>query len=139
MKGTKTYIYGMLDENDEVIYIGKSINPYNRLLQHSQMGLKRMKIIDYFYDKESYYIEKYLKEGYALQNKELSIDKSQKLEIGEILELKRKTSTKIKDTISGKIFNSFYELNQILQLPQDKLKNSIVNRVEGFEHYVVVE
>ena len=71
MKGFKTYVYAIF-ENNEPIYVGKSYAPRRRYIDgHIKCGMAGdyCKILDFYYDKESFWILKLLNDGYALKNK----------------------------------------------------------------------
>ena len=70
MEGTKTYIYGIF-ENNEPIYIGKSSQPKYRYGRHCKEGNggDYCKILDLYYDLENAWIVKFWNQGYKLKNK----------------------------------------------------------------------
>lgn len=133
-KGTKTYVYGLMNENGEVFYIGKSSRPKSRFYDHvSHLGKHDMimKILDIFYDVETYWIEKLTKEGHPLQNKEI-ISTLEQWEVGETFKIFKRTPNKIE--YQGKIYpslNSFiksktiplseHQIRRIIEDPNYKL------------------
>ena len=139
--GTKVYIYGLLDSKNETFYIGKSSRPKSRFYDHVS-HLKRydikMKILDIFYDKETYWIEKLLAEGHPLQNKEI-ITTLEQWEIGEIFKISKRTPNKVE--YNGKIYSSLnilinskdiplseHQIRQIVKNPNYKLaKEYLIN------------
>jgi hypothetical protein len=86
-----TYVYELI-ENDVVFYIGKTINPETRLLDHFQKygNNIKMKIIDIFIDPEHKIILEYKEKGINLKNKEFYIDKDKTYVVGDIIEYKKK-------------------------------------------------
>jgi predicted GIY-YIG superfamily endonuclease len=133
--GTKVYIYALLNKDNQIIYVGKSTTPYSRLANHkcnlNNFELK-MKILDYFYDVEQYWVNKLIQEGHNLNNKELFIH-SEKWEKGDIINSKKKLTYKIYDKELNIIYNSFYELNKIIKTNLDS--QQIINRINKPEKY----
>jgi hypothetical protein len=66
-----------------------------------------MQILDFFYDKEAYWIEKFLKSGHSIQNKEI-LSTLEQCEVGEIFEITQRTQNKV--MYNGKIYSSLNEL-----------------------------
>ena len=81
--GNKVYVYGILDDNDDIIYVGKSSKPYERLKRHISR-YDRAVILDFYYDKESYWIDKLRLNGHILENKHTDAMTSEH-KIGDIL------------------------------------------------------
>lgn len=105
-KGTKVYIYCLIDRDNNIFYVGKSSRPKGRFYDHvSHLGRYdiTMKILDFFFDKEIHWIEKLLKEGHPIQNKEICSTLEQ-WEKGEIFKISKRNLTKVK--YNGKIYNS---------------------------------
>lgn len=111
MKGIKVYIYGLLDESDQIIYVGKSSIPSYRLSYHKRdknISVSRMKILDIFYDKENYWINKLIDEGHPLVNREVS-STVENYEIGDFIESTEKKRFKVRNIETGEIFSSAYK------------------------------
>lgn len=133
-KGTKVYIYGLINNKNEVFYIGKSTSPRTRLYTHINdlnYSYLKMEILDIFYDKEVYWIEKYLKEGHPIKNKEI-ISTLEQWEIGHTFETTKKQPQKV--MYNGITYNSLnhlrnttltniseYHIKQILKNPDHHL------------------
>lgn len=120
---TKVYIYGILDESDQIIYIGKSSTPYARLSHHVNSGFsqcRRCKIIDIFYDTEFYYISKFLSEGVKLENKHTT-PFVEKWEIGDIISIGKLKRIKCKNTKTEKIYQSIAEAARDFSVSRDFL------------------
>tara|TARA_R110000822_G_C14881505_1_gene446562 strand:- start:5 stop:442 length:438 start_codon:yes stop_codon:yes gene_type:complete len=65
----RIYIYGILDDDDNIIYVGESLKPKSRLSNHfAHSGWKRCKILEIFEDREHYWINKLISEGNTLNN-----------------------------------------------------------------------
>ena len=110
MKIPDTYVYELIKDN-EVFYIGKTINPEGRLLDHYQKyGTSiKMRIIDMFTDPEHKIILEYKAKGINLKNKEFYVHKDQTYSIGDVLEYKKKeNSSKIWDNKTQTEFPSVY-------------------------------
>jgi hypothetical protein len=108
--GTKIYIYGLIDDKGNIFYVGKSSQPKNRFYSHVRQLNRydiKMQVLDFFYDKEVYWIEKLLKEGHDVQNKEI-ISTLEQCEIGEVFEISQRTPNKV--MYNGKIYNSLNDL-----------------------------
>ncbi len=132
--GTKVYIYGLMDDKNNVFYIGKSIVPKSRFYDHSSSlnyPYLKMEILDVFYDKEAYWIKKYLKEGHPIKNKEVLLT-SERWEIGQTFEFFKKQPQKVK--YNGVIYSSInnlrtttlnhlseYHIRQIISNPKHHL------------------
>jgi hypothetical protein len=134
--GVKIYIYALIDENEQVIYVGKSSTPKSRLANHkcnlNNSNLK-MKILDYFYDVEQYWVDKLIQEGYNLINKEFFIH-SEEWEKGDIINPNHKSSFKIYDKKLNITYNSMYELSKIIQMDYQQLQARI-NKPEKYKEF----
>lgn len=92
---SNTYIYALMNANDEIYYIGKTTKPLARLTTHRAHGdtnAIKMKIIDIVYDKEQYWIRKFRNEGYSLKNKE-DLSEYENWQIGDIVLHRSKQKT----------------------------------------------
>ena len=127
--GVKIYIYALIDENEQIIYVGKSNTPKPRLANHkcnlNNSNLK-MKILDYFYDVEQYWVDKLIQEGHNLINKEFFIH-SEEWEKGDIINPKPKLSFKIYDKELNITYNSMYELSKATKMDISALQTRINN------------
>ena len=106
----KVYVYGILDDNDGIIYVGKSIAPRRRLFEHKK-GYKRSKILAIYEDLENFWINKLIKEGHPLKNKEMLVD-GEEWNVGDVIALSDKTKTtavKIRHKQTGVIYESGYQ------------------------------
>jgi predicted GIY-YIG superfamily endonuclease len=106
------YIYGILDENSNITYVGKSTEPKRRLIAH---GEKKCRILDKFEDKEHYWIEKLTEEGIQLKNKE-KLKGSEDWEIGDTISVREKKKHKILHKPSGIIYDSVYQAANALNM-----------------------
>ena len=61
-----TYIYGELDENDNIVYVGKSNDP--RARNRNKPWVKRFKILEKFIDPEQRWIHEISSSGSLLRN-----------------------------------------------------------------------
>ena len=67
----RIYIYGILDDDDNIIYVGESTKPQIRLrAHHTDSGYERCKILEIYENREHYWIDKLISEGNTLNNKE---------------------------------------------------------------------
>ncbi len=110
MRIPNTYVYELIKDN-EVFYIGKTINPEGRLLDHYQKyGTSIiMKIINIFTDPEHEIILEYKAKGINLKNKEFYVDKDKTYSVGDIIEYKKKqNSNRIWDNKTQTEFPSVY-------------------------------
>jgi len=135
-KGTKVYVYGLLDEEGQVYYIGKSTSPKARLYSHCSNGhttTRTCKILDYYYDTESYWVQFYSEQNPDLVNSQTLIH-TEDHEIGDILTVSTLTKVSIKNTKTGEVFESiaefvrkcedsleYYQAQAILDNPAHKL------------------
>lgn len=90
----RTAIY-VLKRNDEVVYLGKSTNPYERWKYHRRsrkFGKELvMEIVDEFNDVELEWIIKLQANGILLENKTLNVNSSNNWKVGDsYLKLKTK-------------------------------------------------
>ena len=107
--GTKTYIYGIIDSNDTIIYVGKSSCPAQRLRHHkSNKGYSKAKIIDIFYDTENYWISKLKNEGYQLDNK-YDIPDEETWNIGDVIEITTLKKIKVKNIHTNVIYDTIQD------------------------------
>lgn len=129
--GDITYVYALKDENEKIIYIGKSCSPKNRLGLHKQyLNLENisMEILDFFYDVESFWIKKYLDDGQPLKNKITDIKDIEKWEIGDIITINNSISYPIYDSEQNVIYDSIYSLSKKLNIDYGKLKTRLNNK-----------
>ena len=127
--GVKIYIYALMTEDEQVVYVGKSNTPYCRLANHKcnlNNPKLKMKILDYFYDVEQYWIDKLIQEGHNLKNKEFFIH-SEEWEKGDIINPKPKLSFKIYDKELNITYSSMYELSKATKIDISALQIRINN------------
>lgn len=135
--GTKVYVYGLLDLEGNITYIGKSSSPRIRLSGHVSYGhceSRKLKIIDSFYDTEFYHIQQHIKNGYELFNKSIT-PYVEEWEIGDIVELNELKRIRCKNILTNKVYQtiqevcddlglSSYMVKQLLKTPNHKLKST---------------
>ncbi len=83
-----TYLYELVDFDDEsIFYVGKTNSPPNRYSSHKQSyGFNfYLRIVDKYIDNEDILINKYLNEGYKLQNIRKNNYNKQEYNIGDRL------------------------------------------------------
>ena len=107
----KVYIYGILGDNDEIIYVGKSTRPKGRLIDHRvDKDWDKCKILAIYEDLENFWIHKLLKEGHPLKNKEMLVE-GEEWNVGDVITLNNKSSTrsvKVRHKQTGVIYESGY-------------------------------
>ena len=126
MRGTKVYIYGLLNDDNEITYIGKASEPRTRLYQHKvYTGNTKLEILDFFYDKEMYWIEK-MKGVCKLTNK---IDKPfvEEWEVGDIVEIGERKTISFIDKMTNKKYNTIAEASNEFGISRDRIRNLIFN------------
>ena len=129
MKGTIVYVYALINKEDEVVYVGKSSSPKARLYGHLSSQAEKvlvMKILDIFYDTESYWISKFLEEGNVLFNKEVDIYE-ERWEIGDTITVEKRTTKKVRNKATGEIYNSMYDVNVKTRIPYHKIQEILKN------------
>ena len=105
---TKVYVYGILNANEEIIYVGKTSAPKKRLVDHKRTsGWNKMKILDFFYDKEMHWINK-LKSECKLENKEIRPNEED-WEIGERVEVRDRRVITFIDKVSNTEYKTIAE------------------------------
>lgn len=88
MRKVIVYIYGLLDKDNQVCYVGKSTTPRVRLYAHNlQHGIKSMVILDEYVDQEQYWLDYYKSKNVSLLNKEECINQEVH-KVGDIIKLK---------------------------------------------------
>ena len=75
------YVYGLLDDDDQVLYCGRSYKPRERARNHYHPG--KVKILDKFIDIEYKWVQELKNKGQALKNKELPLY-GEDWEVGDI-------------------------------------------------------
>ena len=128
---TKVYVYGILNEKDEIIYVGKSSAPRIRLIAHKRdSGWNKMKILDTFLDTEFYWIEK-LKNECKLENK---FDKpnEEDWEIGDIVEVGDLPRVSLLDTKTNKEYETIAEASKDLNIPRYRIEYSLYKAKKRF-------
>ena len=100
-----TYIYGELDEDDNIVYVGKSNYPRQR---HIAKKVDRFKILDKYIDIEQRWIHQLSSSGVKLRNKEV-ITHCVDLEVGKTYDVyKGKSNVKVRHIPTQRIFESKY-------------------------------
>ena len=104
-----TYIYGELDEDDNIVYVGKSNHPKER---NMSKRVDRFKILDRFIDPEQRWIHQLSSSGVQLRNKEV-METCSDLEVGETyntysLRVGRGPSKSVRHIPTQRIFESKY-------------------------------
>jgi hypothetical protein len=141
MEKNKIYVYGLLDENDDIIYVGKSSAPKQRLLGHSNYSSK-LKILDIFEDREVYWIEKLLQEGHSLANKHWDYY-TEEWNVGDIVALGgERKGIKIYDSQTQKTYDSISSLSRELNIPYQTIQNRIQNcnkpHFNDYKRYILI-
>jgi hypothetical protein len=134
--GVKIYIYALIDENEQITYVGKSNTPKLRLASHKcslNNSKLTMKILDYFYDIEQYWVNKLLIEGHPLNNKEFNMH-TEEWGKGDIINTNPKSSFKIYDKELNITYNSIYELSKIEKMDYSQLQTRI-NKPEKYKEF----
>ncbi len=142
MEGIKVYVYGLLDDEDKIIYVGKSSTPKSRLTTHTSSS--RLKILDIFYDKEVYWIEKLQKEGHNIFNQK-GIKEVENWDIGDIIEINRKENRgaqKIYDSKTNKVYDSLKSLIKELNIERStfkyRMENSKKPNFQDYQRYILL-
>jgi len=123
MKGSKTYVYEQIDKDGNVVKIGKTIAPLQRLKEINQYSKIKysLKLIDVYGDLESYYIAEYKSKGYKLINKELLRGGESDWQVGDVViqnvgrTNKRLNPIAVKDKKTNKVYSSIYKLSKDLR------------------------
>ena len=112
----RIYIYGILDDDDNIIYVGESVTPQKRLYRHrNDYGYTRCKILDVREDMEDYWIEKLLSEGNILNNiikGDKKYGKSGKhikrYDVGDVISTKNpdRVGKQIRDKHTGEVYKN---------------------------------
>ena len=131
MNYPETYIYELYKDNI-LFYIGKTLNPYNRLIYHFGMFGKdiKMVIIDTYIDLEHKYIYDYLELKKDIINKDIPSNKEKKYEIGETLKASDniKPIYKIWDNKLQRNFNSLYECSKHYKISDFRIKKHLLKQ-----------
>lgn len=128
MEYSKVYIYGLMD-GDNIIYVGKSVTPKHRLSQHRQTynnNSLKIKILDFFFDKEIYWVDKLISEGHKLNNSQ-TLTGSEDWGIGDIIEIQTKTRQSVLDKSTNRIYKSLYSLSKEINLDPQQITSRIEN------------
>ncbi len=107
-----TYIYGELDENDNIVYVGKSNDPRARNMDKK---VDRFRVLDRFIDLEQRWIHQLSSRGIKLRNKEV-IKTCGDFEVGMIYETysedQRYIQKRVRHIPTQRIFESKYEASR---------------------------
>jgi hypothetical protein len=126
-----TYVYELY-RGDALFYVGKTLNPYNRLIYHFGTFGKdiKMVIIDIYVDLEHKYIYDYLELKKGITNKDIPSNKEKKYEIGEILKSSdnSKPAYKIWDNNLQRGFNSLYECSKHYKISDFRIKRHLFKK-----------
>lgn len=107
-KGVVVYVYGILEGDGKVSYVGKSSSPKARMYAHaSSIGEKglRVVILDSFRDTENYWIKKLSQEGNRLFNRQVD-PMEESWNVGDIIGMVRRSDRKVLDKRTGIIYRS---------------------------------
>ena len=100
-----TYVYGELDDNDNIVYVGKSFDPRIRNINKKLDG--RFIILDKYIDPEQRIIHELLSNGIKLRNKEV-IRECGNYEVGETYDvyIKNRLGKRVRHIPTQMIFES---------------------------------
>lgn len=142
MEYPQTYIYELY-RDDTLFYVGKTLNPYSRLLYHFAFyGDKiQMKIIDIYIDLEHKYIYDYIKDKKEIINKDIPSNKEKEYNIGCILKTSnnKKPIYKIWDNKLQKKFKSIYECSKHYKISDYIIKRHLFNKNKLLSHILDIE
>ena len=135
------YIYGLL-KGEEVIYVGKSTTPKDRLSCHRRTyndNTLKIKILDTFNDLEIFWVKKLRAEGHTLFNKE-ELKYGENWVVGDIIDFQPKSSYKILDTLTNVQYSSLYQLGKNYNLDAQQIKTRISKpeKYPDFSHYKII-
>jgi len=128
---TKVYVYGILNEKDEIIYVGKTTTPKRRLADHKRTtSYNKLKILDTFFDTEFYWIEK-LKTECKLENKFDRPDEED-WEIGDIVVVEDLKKVAVLDTETSKEYETIAEASKDLDISRNRIRYSVYKSKKRF-------
>jgi predicted GIY-YIG superfamily endonuclease len=134
----RIYVYGLLDKNDNIIYVGKSSTPKRRLISHDHAS--KLKILDVIGDIEIYWIQKLLKEGHNLANKHTNYE-IEDWNVGDIIELGTK-GIKIYDSQTQKTYDTIASLSKELNISyltlQYRIENCNKSKFNEYKRYTLL-
>ena len=118
-----TYVYGELDCDDNIVYVGKSNNP--RFRNMTKGGVKRYKILDKFIDIEQRWIHQLSSSGVKLRNKEV-IKTCVDHEVGDIIDIVlKKPRPQVKHIPTQMVFESRYAASRYFGMNPSWLNTKI--------------
>ena len=121
-----TYVYGELDDDGNIVYVGKSNNPRHRNM--TKGGVKRYKILDKFIDLEQRWIHQLSSSGIKLRNKEVMKTCSD-LEVGKIYNTyvgkSKYTSKRVRHIPTQRIFESKYAASRFFGMNESWCNHQI--------------
>ena len=136
----RIYIYGILDDDDNIIYVGESACPQRRLsAHHSQSGYKRCKILEIYENREHYWIDKLLNEGSPLTNTERltgDIRGMRVWKVGDILvnQVDFRKPQKLRNKLTGEIYRSGGHASREIEGVPQNVVNSMRRTSKGKYH-----
>tara|TARA_R110000796_G_scaffold38718_1_gene97157 strand:+ start:56 stop:670 length:615 start_codon:yes stop_codon:yes gene_type:complete len=111
------YIYEILDDDDNCVYVGETMAPKQRMVGHyADSGYTRMKILEVCDDREYYWINKRLSEGCTLGNN-IHKTSDETWEVGDIVHShsqKSKYGHQIRHKQTGVTYRSGYYASKVL-------------------------
>lgn len=128
-KGVVVYVYGILEEDGKISYVGKSSSPKARMYAHaSTVGKQelRVKILDSFNDTENYWIKKLSKEGNELHNRQVD-PMEESWNVGDIISMTRRFDRKVLDKKTGKVYKSRNHYHTATGLSYNTIKAVLEN------------
>ena len=137
----RIYIYGILDDDDNIIYVGESACPQQRLrAHHAQYGWGRCKILEIYENREHYWIDKLLSEGNNLKNKEkLSEGETWCVDDVIVLKISRTPVQKLRNKLTGEIYRSGYHASQQLGFDVNSCATNILRRTSKGKYHDILE
>ena len=128
-----TYVYGELDADDNIIYVGKSNNPRER---NMSKRVNRFKILDRFIDTEQRWIHQLSSSGVQLRNKEV-IKTCGCFEVGKIyntyVQNRVYKSKRVRHIPTKRIFESKYAASRFFGMNESWCHQQLVKNNPEWE------
>lgn len=119
-----TYIYKLYKDN-KFFYVGKTCNPYERLIRYNQMYLElneniilKMIIIDKYYDREHKWI---FSEKDRIENIELPVNNEKEYNIGDDILIRSLRCKKVFDENLNKIWDTIKDCSGYYRESKDTI------------------
>lgn len=128
----KLFVYGLLDNNNKITYVGQTYDPISRLDAHYKKGYcesGKMKILEVYSDKEFEWIQKCISEGFELKNKLINRPSQSDFKAGDIVvnKIGLRRRYRFKDMLTNHVYETLSEASEKLNINTEIIRKLLVD------------